>query len=117
MLTDSPIKKRISEIVREKLLWALDKEIPHGIAIEVSTLKEDDKKVNLDVVIYCEKQSHKGIIIGKGGEQLKNVGIKSRYDIENLLEKKVFLNLWVKVKEGWRDSTMLLKNFGFSELQ
>ncbi|MBE7028938.1 MAG: GTPase Era [Ruminococcaceae bacterium] len=117
MVTDSPIKQRISEIVREKLLWALDKEIPHGIAIEVSTLKEDDKKVNLDVVIYCEKQSHKGIIIGKGGEQLKNVGIKSRYDIENLLGKKVFLNLWVKVKEGWRDSTMLLKNFGFSELQ
>ena len=115
MITDSPIKQRLSEIVREKLLWALDKEIPHGIAIEVSNMEEEKEKVNLDITIYCEKQSHKGIIIGKGGELLKNVGIRSRYDMEKLLSKKVFLNLWVKVKEGWRDNSILLKNFGFTE--
>ncbi len=115
MITDSPIKQRLSEIVREKLLWALDKEIPHGIMIEVSNMEEEKDKVNLDITIYCEKQSHKGIIIGKGGELLKGVGIKSRYDMEKLLSKKVFLNLWVKVKEGWRDNSILLKNFGFTE--
>lgn len=115
MITDSPIKQRLSEIVREKLLWALEKEIPHGIAIEVSNMEEMQNKVNLDITIYCEKQSHKGIIIGKGGELLKNIGIKSRYDMEKLLGKKVFLNLWVKVKEGWRDNLVLLKNFGFTE--
>ena len=115
MITDSPIKQRLSEIVREKLLWALEKEIPHGIAIEVSNMDEMQNKVNLDITIYCEKQSHKGIIIGKGGELLKNIGIKSRYDMEKLLGKKVFLNLWVKVKEGWRDNLVLLKNFGFTE--
>lgn len=115
MVTDSPVKQRLSEIVREKLLWALDKEIPHGIFIEVTGMEELQNKVNLDITIYCEKQSHKGIIIGKGGEQLKNIGIKARYDMEHLLDKKVFLNLWVKVKEGWRDNSMLLKNFGFTE--
>lgn len=115
MVTDSPLKQRIAEIVREKLLWALDKEVPHGIAIEVNNMGESKDKISLDVVIYCEKQSHKGIIIGKGGEQLKNVGIKARADIENLLGKKAFVNLWVKVKEGWRDNSFLLKNFGFSE--
>ena len=115
MITDSPIKQRLSEIVREKLLWALEKEIPHGIAIEVSNMEEMQNKVNLDITIYCEKQSHKGIIIGKGGELLKNIGIKARYDMEKLLGKKVFLNLWVKVKEGWRDNLVLLKNFGFTE--
>lgn len=116
MVTDSPVKQRLSEIVREKLLWALDKEIPHGIFIEVTGMEEVKDKVNLDITIYCEKQSHKGIIIGKGGEQLKNIGIKARYDMEHLLDKKVFLNLWVKVKEGWRDNSMLLKNFGFTEM-
>ncbi len=115
MVTDSPLKQRIAEVVREKLLWALEKEVPHGIAIEVNNMGETDKKVSLDVVIYCEKQSHKGIIIGKNGELLKNIGIKSRQEIEKLLDKKVFLNLWVKVKEGWRDNNFLLKNFGFSE--
>jgi GTP-binding protein Era len=115
MVTDSPLKQRIAEIVREKLLWALEKEVPHGIAIEVNNMGENDRKVNLDVVIYCEKQSHKGIIIGKNGELLKNIGTKSRQEIEKLLDKKVFLNLWVKVKEGWRDNNFLLKNFGFSE--
>ena len=113
MVTDSPIKQRLSEIVREKLLWSLDKEIPHGIAIEVTKMDEGKFKTALDITIYCEKQSHKGIIIGKGGELLKTVGTRARYDIEKLLDKKVALNLWVKVKEGWRDSTMLLKNFGF----
>lgn len=114
MVTDSPLKQRIAEIVREKLLWALEKEVPHGIAIEVNNMGENDRKVNLDVVIYCEKQSHKGIIIGKNGELLKNIGTKSRQEIEKLLDKKVFLNLWVKVKEGWRDNNFLLKNFGFT---
>ena len=113
MVTDSPIKQRLSEIVREKLLWSLDKEIPHGIAIEVTKMDEGKFKTALDITIYCEKQSHKGIIIGKGGELLKTVGTRARYDMEKLLDKKVALNLWVKVKEGWRDSTMLLKNFGF----
>ena len=115
MVTDSPVKQRMAEIVREKLLWALDKEVPHGIAIEVTTMEDLKNKVNLDITIYCEKQSHKGIIIGKGGEQLKSIGTKARCDIEKLLDKKVFLNLWVKVKEGWRDSSMLIKNFGFGE--
>ncbi len=115
MVTDSPIKQRLSEIVREKLLWSLDKEIPHGIAIEVTKMDEGKFKTALDITIYCEKQSHKGIIIGKGGELLKTVGTRARYDMEKLLDKKVALNLWVKVKEGWRDSTMLLKNFGFQE--
>ena len=114
MVTDSPLKQRIAEIVREKLLWALEKEVPHGIAIEVNNMGETDKKINLDIVIYCEKQSHKGIIIGKNGELLKNIGTKSRQEIEKLLDKKVFLNLWVKVKEGWRDNNFLLKNFGFT---
>lgn len=115
MITDSPIKQRLSEIVREKMLWTLEKEIPHGIAIEVNQMHETENKVSLDIIIYCEKQSHKGIIIGKGGEQLKNIGIKARMDMENLLNKKVFLNLWVKVKEGWRDNNILLKNFGFND--
>lgn len=115
MVTDSPIKQRLSEIVREKLLWSLDKEIPYGIAIEVTKMDEDKNKVALDITIYCEKQSHKGIIIGKGGELLKTVGTRARYDMEKLLGKKVGLTLWVKVKEGWRDSVMLLKNFGFNE--
>ena len=113
MVTDSPIKQRLSEIVREKLLWSLDKEIPHGIAIEVTRMSEDKNKVSLEITIYCEKQSHKGIIIGKGGDVLKTAGTRARFDMEKLLGKKVGLNLWVKVKEGWRDSTMLLKNFGF----
>ena len=113
MVTDSPIKQRLSEIVREKLLWSLDKEIPHGIAIEVTRMNEDKNKVSLEITIYCEKQSHKGIIIGKGGDVLKTAGTRARFDMEKLLGKKVALNLWVKVKEGWRDSTMLLKNFGF----
>ena len=113
MVTDSPIKQRLSEIVREKLLWSLDKEIPHGIAIEVTRMSEDKNKVSLEITIYCEKQSHKGIIIGKGGDVLKTAGTRARFDMEKLLGKKVALNLWVKVKEGWRDSTMLLKNFGF----
>ena len=115
MVTDSPLKQRMAEIVREKLLWTLDKEVPHGIAIEVNNMGETDKKINLDVIIYCEKQSHKGIIIGKNGELLKDVGTKSRIEIEKLIGKKVFLNLWVKVKEGWRDNNFLLKNFGFTE--
>ena len=115
MVTDSPLKQRIAETVREKLLWSLDKEVPHGIAIEVNNMGEDDKKLSLDVVIYCEKQSHKGIIIGKNGELLKDVGTKARVEIEKLTGKKVFLNLWVKVKEGWRDNNFLLKNFGFSD--
>lgn len=115
MVTDSPIKQRMAEIVREKLLWTLEKEVPHGIAIEVNNMGETDKKIDLDVVIYCEKQSHKGIIIGKNGELLKDVGTKSRIEIEKLIGKKVFLNLWVKVKEGWRDNNFLLKNFGFTE--
>lgn len=115
IVTDAPKKQRIAEMVREKLLWSLEKEVPHGIAIEVNNLDETEKKVTYDVTIYCEKQSHKGIIIGKSGTLLKEAGIRARKDIERLTGKKVYLNLWVKVKEGWRDNDFLIKNFGFSE--
>lgn len=115
MVTDSPIRQRMAEIIREKLLWSLEKEVPHGIAIEISQLKETSNLLVIHAVIYCEKASHKGIIIGKNGELLKKIGTASRQEIEKLMEKKVHLDLWVKIKEGWRDNNTLLRNFGFSE--
>ncbi len=115
MITDSPIRQRIAEIIREKLLWSLEKEVPHGIAIEISQLKETETLTVIHAVIYCEKASHKGIIIGKNGELLKKIGIATRQETEKLLGKKVHLDLWVKIKEGWRDNHTLLKNFGFAE--
>ncbi len=115
MVTDSPVRQRMAEIIREKLLWSLDKEVPHGIAIEISQVKETEKLLVIHAVIYCEKSSHKGIVIGKNGELLKKIGTASRQEIEKLMDQKVHLDLWVKVKEGWRDNQALLKNFGFAE--
>ncbi len=113
MVTDQPEKQIAAEIIREKLLWLLDKEVPHGIAIEIEKMKEMDSITEISAVIYCEKASHKGIIIGKTGTLLKKVGEKARIDIEKMLDKKVFLQLWVKVKNDWRNNNYLIKNFGY----
>jgi len=117
MVTDQPEKQVCAEIVREKLLYCLDKEIPHGTAVVVTRFseREDTEIIDLDVTIYCEKASHKGIIIGKNGEMLKRVGELARRDIEKFMGTKVFLQTWVKVKENWRDSDSLLRNFGFGD--
>ena len=115
MITDQTEREIVSEIIREKMLRLLDKEVPHGTAVEIEYMKEGDTLTKIGAVIYCEKASHKGIIIGKGGEMLKRIGSYSRTDIENLLDKKVFLELWVKVKEDWRNSNFLLKEFGYQE--
>jgi len=116
MITDQPEKQICAEIVREKLLLCLDKEVPHGTAIAVTKFSErDDEVIEMDVTIYCEKQSHKGIIIGRQGSMLKHIGELARRDIEAFMGTKVFLQTWVKVKENWRDSDALLKNFGFTD--
>ena len=113
--TDMPEKQVMAEIIREKLLWNLEKEIPHGTAVEITKFSErDDGIIDLDATIYCEKASHKGIIIGKGGQMLKKIGSQARPEIEDMLEMKVNLQLWVKVKKDWRDSDILLKNFGYN---
>lgn len=113
MVTDQPEKQIAAEIIREKLLWLLDKEIPHGIAIEIEKMKENSNITSINASIYCEKASHKGIIIGKNGEMLKKTGILARADIEKMLDKKVYLELWVKVRPDWRNSNSQIKNFGF----
>lgn len=114
MTTDQPEKQVCAEIVREKLLLCLDKEIPHGTAIEVTKFSERENEIiDLDVTIYCEKASHKGIIIGKQGQMLKKIGQLAREDIERFMGTRVFLQTWVKVKENWRDSQAQLRNFGF----
>lgn len=113
MVTDQPEKQIAAEIIREKLLWLLDKEIPHGIAIEIEKMKENSNITSINASIYCEKASHKGIIIGKNGEMLKKTGILARADIEKMLDKKVYLELWVKVRPYWRNSNSQIKNFGF----
>ena len=116
MITDQPERQICAEIVREKLLLCLDKEIPHGTAVEVTRFTERENGIiDLDVTIYCEKTSHKGIIIGKKGASLKRIGELARIDIEKFMGTKVFLQTWVKVKENWRDSQSLLRNFGFTE--
>lgn len=115
MVTDHPERFIVSEIIREKLLLYLQEEVPHGIAIEIETYKETPKLTKIGAVIYCEKKSHKGIIIGKDGRKLKGVGKSAREEIEALLGAKVFLELWVKVKENWRDSDFALSNFGYKE--
>ena len=117
VISDQPEKQICAEIVREKLLLSLDKEIPHGTAVVVTKFAERDDGsdiIDLDVTIYCEKQSHKGIIIGKHGAMLKRIGEQARRDIEAFMGTKVFLQTWVKVKENWRDSDALLRNFGFT---
>ena len=114
--TDQPDRQVCAELVREKLLRLLDKEIPHGTAVEVTRFSErEDGIIDLDVTIYCEKASHKGIIIGKQGSMLKQIGEAARRDIERFMGTKVYLTTWVKVKENWRDSAVQLKNFGYSE--
>lgn len=114
-VTDQPKRQIVAEIVREKSLHALDEEVPHGIAVVIESMK-DRKKGNMtdiEATIICERESHKGIIIGKGGAMLKKIGSNARYEIERLLECKVNLKLWVKVKKDWRDSDSLMKNFGY----
>lgn len=116
MITDQPERQICAELVREKLLQCLDKEVPHGTAVEVTRFSErDDGIIDLEVTIYCEKDSHKGIIIGKKGAMLKKIGELARLDIEAFMGAKVFLQTWVKVKENWRDSLASLRNFGFRE--
>lgn len=115
MVTDHPERFIVSEIIREKLLMYLEEEVPHGVAIEIESFKETPKITNISAVIYCEKKSHKGIIIGKEGKKLKGIGKGARLEIEALLGTKVFLELWVKVKENWRDNDFALSNFGYKE--
>ena len=117
MVSDQPERQIVAEIVREKLLTLLDKEVPHGTAIEIEKFSEraDSDVLDIGAVIYCERKSHKGIIIGKNGAMLKKVGAMARADIEEMLGCRVYLQLWVKVKEGWRDSVGLIRNFGYDE--
>jgi len=116
MTTDQPEKQIIAEIIREKLLICLDREIPHGTAVEITKFTERGEEeviIDVDATIYCEKKSHKGMIIGKNGAMLKRVGQFAREDIERFMGAKVFLQTWVKVKENWRDNRTLMKNFGY----
>ena len=116
MVTDQPERQVCAEIVREKLLLCLDKEIPHGTAVEVTRfIERDDGVIEMDATIYCEKDSHKGIIIGKGGAMLKKISTLARQDIERFMGTKVFLQTWVKVKENWRDNLNLIQNFGYRD--
>ncbi len=115
MVTDQPERLIVAELIREKILKYTEQEIPHGVAVEVNLMKKRKDKdiVDINATIYCERKTHKGIIIGKGGRKLKGIGKSSREDIENLLGSKVYLELWVKVKEGWRNSENTLKNLGY----
>ncbi|MBE7010093.1 MAG: GTPase Era [Ruminococcaceae bacterium] len=113
-VTDQPERQIVAELVREKLLYLLEQEVPHGIAIEVFSMKEKPAIVDIEVNIYCEKQSHKGIVIGKKGSVLKEAGTLARADIEEMLGKKVLLKLWVKVKDDWRNKEGALRNFGYT---
>lgn len=116
MTSDQPERQVMAEIVREKLLWCLDREVPHGTAVEVNRFSErDDGIIDLDVTIYCEKASHKGIIIGKNGAMLKKISTMARVDCEKFMGTKVYLQTWVKVKENWRDSDFLIRNFGYRD--
>lgn len=112
-ITDQPMKQIVAELIREKALRCLGEEIPHGIAVTIEQMKYREHIVDIDASIICERDSHKGIIIGKGGAKLKEIGSKARPEIEDLVEMKVNLQLWVKVKKNWRDSDFLIKNFGY----
>ena len=116
-ITDQPERQIVAELIREKALHALNEEIPHGIAVSIERMKDRKGQniVDIDATIICERDSHKGIIIGKGGAMLKKIGTNARYEIERLLGCKVNLKLWVKVKKDWRDSDILIKNFGYKE--
>jgi len=114
--TDQPERQVMAEIIREKLLWCLEREIPHGTAVEITKFSERDNGIiDIDATIYCEKANHKGIIIGKHGDMLKKISSMSRTDCERFMGTKVYLTTWVKVKENWRDSDFLVKNFGYRE--
>ncbi|KMT21657.1 GTPase Era [Clostridium cylindrosporum] len=117
MITDQPERFIVAEIIREKMLHSLKDEVPHGTAVEVMIMKKDDKKdlYHINATIYCEKDSHKSIIIGKAGTMIKQIGEKSRKDIEKFVDAKVFLELWVKVKKDWRDSVATLKTLGYQK--
>ena len=116
IVTDMPEKQVMAEIIREKLLWNLEKEIPHGTAVEITRFTErDDGIIDLDATIYCEKPSHKGIIIGKQGAMLKKISSDARRDCERFMGTKIFLQTWVRVKENWRDSDFMISNFGYDK--
>ncbi len=115
-LTDQPEKVIAAEMIREKLLLNLDDEVPHGVGVEVSSFKErEDGLISIQATIFCERDSHKGIIIGKQGKMLKKIGSAARYEIEKLLDTKVFLELWVKIKPDWRNNNNMLKNLGYQK--
>lgn len=114
-ITDQPQRQIVAELIREKALRSLEEEIPHGIAVTIEKMKRRGKIADIEATIICERESHKGIIIGKQGAMLKKIGSSARHDIENMLECKVNLQLWVKVKKDWRDSDFLLKNFGYNQ--
>ncbi|MBQ7954220.1 MAG: GTPase Era [Lachnospiraceae bacterium] len=114
-ITDQPMRQIVAELIREKALRLLAEEIPHGIAVTIESMKYRQHIVDIEATIVCERDSHKGIIIGKGGSMLKMIGSKARPEIEDLLEMQANLQLWVKVKKDWRDSDLLLKNFGYNE--
>lgn len=113
-VTDQPQRQIVAELIREQALRCLDEEIPHGIAVSIESMQYREHVVDIDATIVCEKDSHKGIIIGKGGSMLKKIGSRARREIEDLLEYHVNLKLWIKVKKDWRDSDFLLKNFGYN---
>lgn len=112
-ITDQPTRQIVAELIREKVLRSIDEEIPHGVAVTIESMKYGKKLVDINATIICERDSHKGIIIGKGGQMLKKIGSMARAEIEDLLEQHVNLQLWVKVKKDWRDSDFLIKNFGY----
>lgn len=116
-VTDQPMRQIAAEMIREKALRRLQEEIPHGIAVTIEKMKErpDGSMIDIEASIICERDSHKGIIIGKGGEMLKQIGSDARRDIENMMEMQVNLKLWVKVRRDWRDSDLYMKNFGYQE--
>lgn len=116
-ITDQPEKQIVAEMIREKALHALNEEVPHGIAVTIDIMKKrkGQKVMDIEATIICERESHKGIIIGKGGEMLKKIGTNARYEIEKMLDMKVNLKLWVKVKKNWRDNDVLMKNFGYDK--
>ncbi|MDI6603642.1 MAG: GTPase Era [Thermoanaerobacteraceae bacterium] len=114
-ITDKPERFIVSEIIREKMLYFLEDEVPHGVFVEINSMKQKENKdiLEIEAILYCEKESHKAIIIGKNGKMLKKIGTDARIELENLFGQKIYLDLWVKVKKGWRDNINTLKNFGY----
>ena len=116
VVTDQPMRQIAAEIIREKALYCLNEEIPHGIAVTIEKMKErSNGLMDIEATIICERESHKGIIIGKGGSMLKKIGSTARFELERMMEQQVNLKLWVKVRKEWRDSDLFLKNFGYDK--